>query len=266
MRPAPLFALLAMLTCSLATPAAAAESVPVVGEHQTFTQRRTIRNPHDRAIRIGEIESSCTCNRIELGERFLLPLAETTLDFETDNDNNSGRRHHKVWLFPTHAKLTPIIEIIEWDVQPNIAVDLVQRGALDQRPEQLVYRDVYSYTSWLKPDEIAQRLSPSGADSKRVRLWSPPASRPGVDALHIEGIDYDGDIFAFKHKALDNDSILLLIHAAETAPTVPPGNYTQTVTVRTNHPHKPSFELTLNIAIDPKAHEPGSQDPWAYLR
>jgi hypothetical protein len=237
-----------------------------IPEHQRYEKVLSVRNPHDRALRIEHQESSCSCDTLELGDRFLLPLQETTLTVAVTNDRLSGDRLHKVWFYPSNPNLTPIIVELGWHIVPNVSVDLLPgHAASTDRPTEANLRDVYAYTVWVRPDQAAQRMALLGPDARIIRLGSPAESRP-QGGLSIERIEYAGALWRFETRRIDEGCTLLLATAAEGIAGVGAGSWSEPVVVHTNHPHKPRIELTFHTALDPQAHAEGAADPWAKFR
>lgn len=244
----------------------AAAELENIAEHQRYERVIPVRNPYDRALRVEHQESSCSCDTLELADRFLLPFQETTLTVSVKNDRLSGDRLHKVWFYPSNPNLPPIIVELGWRIIPDVSVDLLPGHAqTTDRPAEADRRDVYAYTAWVRPDQAAQRMAMLGPDGKIIRLGSPPESRPD-GGLSIDRIEYSGPIWRFETRKIDDGCTLLLATGAEGVAAVAPGSYSETVVIHTNHPRKPRIELVFHTALDPQAHGEGAADPWAKLR
>lgn len=234
---------------------ASREQAPLYRESQPFTATITVRNPYQRAVRIGKIDTTCHCSKLELGSRFLIPGETTTLEVASENVRRSGPQQVRVSLFTTDPDLEPIEVWCWWNVRPAVTVDRVPDGAQPlERPEDARFRDVYRFVPFERPDE-PQRLR------RRIRLASPPEEAP-PGGLRVEGIDYPGTLWAFDTRVLDNGAILLTARSRDEVGPLPVGEFNEDVVVRTNHPDKREIKLRFETRIDPKA---GGQtrDPMA---
>ncbi|HAT10308.1 MAG TPA: hypothetical protein DCS97_06890, partial [Planctomycetes bacterium] len=81
---------------------------PEVREAERFSARIIVRNPYQRAVRIVRLDTTCSCSKLELASRFLIPGETTTLDIESDNWRRSGPQQIRVSLFLSDPDLEPI--------------------------------------------------------------------------------------------------------------------------------------------------------------
>lgn len=231
-----------------------------VFEHQPLRVELPVVNQHDRAVRVEQIERTCACSDPVLGSHFLLPHERTTMSVEFDNRDRSGPQSTRFMLMLTDPDLEFLEVTAAWTVIPDIAVDLLPvEGPFDQRPTDLRLRDRNSPLVWVKPDE--------GSTLRRdFRLWSPPESRPGVSALEITRIDYAGTIWSFQTRKQSDQAWLVLARARDPQAVLTEGRFEETVTVHTNHPHKPKVLLYFKTAVDSQAGKQGAPDPWGKYR
>lgn len=222
---------------------ASAEVAPEFREGGRFSARITVQNPYQRAVRIARLDTTCSCSKLDLASRFLIPGETTTLELESDNLRRSGPQQVRVSLFLSDPDLEPIEVWCWWKVREAISVDAVPPGlpALD-RPVDSAWRDVYRFVAHERPDE-PQRLR------KRIRLASPPTETP-PGGLRVEGIDYPGTLWSFVPRTLENGAILITATARDQQGPLPEGNVSETVVIRTNHPDKPRIELHFETLID----------------
>lgn len=246
--------LLALLVCACLLPAAevvnanvaAAELAPTVREGQDFTARITVRNPYQRAVKIARIDTTCSCSKLDLAGRFLIPGETTTLDVAVASAKRSGPQQIRVSLFVSDPDLEPIEVWCWWKVREAVAVDAIPPGAQPlERPADVAWRDIYRFVAHERPDE-PQRLR------KRIRLASPAEETP-PGGLRVEGIDYPGTLWAFTTAAQENGSILITATARDQQGPLPTGLHQETVVIRTNHPGKPRIELHFEALLDLKA-------------
>jgi hypothetical protein len=229
--------------------AASRDTAPVFREAVPFSAVITVKNTYDRAVRIGSIDTTCSCSKLELAGRFLLPGETTTLAVAADNIRRSGPQQTRVSLFLTDPDLDPIEVYCWWQVIPAITVDAIAPGQDPaERPADIAWRDIYRYVAHERPDE-PQRFR------KRIRLQSPPGELP-EGGLRILGIDYAGTFWAFDHRTLDNGAVLLTASSRDQQGPLPVGSLKETVVVRTNHPDKPAITLHLEAYVDPDAGRP----------
>lgn len=225
---------------------ASPELAPLLRENEPFHALVTVRNPYPRAVRITEIDSTCACSKLELASRFLIPGETTTLEIHTDNLRRSGLQRLRVSLFVSDPELEPIEVWCWWRVREIIAVDALPPGApTDARPAEAAWRDVYRFVAHERPDE-PQRLR------RRIRLSCPPEETP-PEGLAIERIDYDGQVWQFRPQTLDRHSVLILATARDAQSPLPEGQYSETVTIVTNHPDKRDIVLHFETIIDRQA-------------
>jgi hypothetical protein len=220
---------------------------PVLREVEPFLARITVRNPHDRAVKIKLLDPTCKCATLDITDRFLLPKATTTLTVAVDNLNRSGTVRVGVSLYLTDPDLEAIEVEAFWQVRPCVQVDAIGAG-MDplKRPEDRAWHDIYRYVTKVRPDE-PNRLR------KRLRVSSPEGEVP-EGGLKILGIDYPGTLWRFTPTAQADGSFLITATAqgGEDA-TLPLGEYLEKVVVRTNHPAKPTFTLEFNTLVSKDA-------------
>ena len=226
--------------------APSAEQAPTFREAEHFRAVITVRNPYQRAIRIDKLDTTCSCSKLEIASKFLIPGETTTLEVGSENTRRSGPQQVRVSLFLTDPDLEPIEVYCWWKVLPAVTVDAVPPGtpAID-RPEDNAWRDIYRFIAHERPDE-PQRLR------KRIRLGSPPESAP-PGGLRVEGIDYVGTLWAFATRPLEGGAILITATARDQQGPLPAGRHEEKVVVRTNHPDKPRIELHFDVLLDTKA-------------
>ena len=160
---------------------------------------------------------------------------------QVSNERSSGLRKYKVWLYVTDPELEAIEIISQWIVAPDVAVDLITADH-SKRPDNHKYRDIYRYISNVKPDE-AKRLK------KYVRLSTPDELEGGFQVTP----HYDGKIWDFSIKTLDSKTVLLIAKARDTTQDMEVGLFQETVTLKTNQPHKSEFTLQFFTNVDPNA-------------
>ncbi|GDY14308.1 hypothetical protein LBMAG53_31860 [Planctomycetota bacterium] len=223
------------------------EAAPLCRETEPFVADLTVRNPHDVAAKVERLDSSCTCTKREIAEKFLLPKGATTLHITVDNANRSGPREIGVTIFFTDPTLEPIEAKCWWTVRPLVAVDSLpvdQRDTL-KRPEKRAWHDIYRYVAHERPDE-PQRLR------KRIRVSSPPEETP-PGGLAVLGIESTSAIWQFTSTRQNDGSWLVAGSAKPELSPLPIGEFEDTVTIRTNQPAKARIDLRFETAIDPKA-------------
>lgn len=242
-----------LLSCLLALPfvghalenrnVADPAQAPVLREVQPFLAHITVRNPHDRAVKIKLLDPTCKCATLEIADRFLLPKATTTLTVAVDNANRSGPVRVGVTLYLTDPDLESIEVEAFWQVRACVQVDALGAG-MDplKRPDDRAWQDIYRYVTKVRPDE-PNRLR------KRARVSCPPEEVP-ADGLKILGIDYPGTLWRFTPTAQADGSWLITGSAqgGEDA-TLPLGEFHEKVTVRTNHPDKPTLTLEFSTLV-----------------
>jgi hypothetical protein len=226
------------------------EMAPILVEHVPFAATITVRNPNDRAVRVERLDASCTCMRLELAERFLLPHQASTLTLQIDNANRSGPQRMGVTIYFTDPEMEPIEVTAWWHVTPDVAVDAISPLADPaQRPADIAWRDVYKYVEHERPDEL-HRLS------KRVRVSS------AVPGFEILGIDYPGAVWTFTPTRLAEGVWLVTAKAQDPAGTLPPKTYDEHMVIRTNHPKKAKITLQFVAVISTEAGR-AAIDPMA---
>lgn len=236
---------------------ASREQAPVITEGKPFQALITVRNPYQRAVHISKIDSTCSCTKLDLAGRFLIPGETTTLAVEVATAMRSGPQQIRTSLFTSDPELEAIEVYAWWTVRPTVAVDAIPPGQpAIERPEDVAWRDVYRFVVHERPDE-PKRLR------KRIRLESPPEEAP-PGGLAIEGIDYPGTLWAFETKRQDNGSWLVTATARDQQGPLPEGKSSETAVVRTNHPAKPRIELRFDAFIDKEAGRE-AQDPLREL-
>lgn len=211
---------------------------PVLEEGVPFTEHITVRNPHQRAVKITQIDSTCTCTRLTLHPELILPGGTAVLDVAIDTANRSGRQEIQVSLFASDPELAPIEVPLRWDVHAAVTVDVIRPGTEPKpRPDDRAWLDVYKYVSRERPDEL-HRLR------KRIRVAS---DLPG---FRVEGVDYTGSVWAFTSVDLGDGVWLLSGKARDKDAAVAEQAYEEQVVIRTNHPQKPKIPLIWITVID----------------
>ena len=210
---------------------------PTVSEDQPIQADITVRNPNDFAVRVERVEANCTCTRLDLPERFLLPKATTVLHAAVDSANRSGYQQMGVSIFLTDPDSELISVALRWHVAPLVTVDALPPGYDPKtgRPADRAWRDVYRYTAQVRPDELNRMR-------KRLLVRGNPATDP-PGGLRILGIDYPGTLWAFTSEDLGNGSWLIRAAAKNETAEGPLGTSDERVVVRTNQPRKPTFTL-----------------------
>jgi hypothetical protein len=219
---------------------------PEIREAGRFSARITVRNPYQRAVRVARLDTTCSCSKLDLASRFLIPGETTTLEVESDNWRRSGPQQVRISLFLTDPDLEPIEVWCWWTAREAVSVDAVPPGtpALD-RPADSAWRDIYRFVAHERPDE-PQKLR------KRIRLGCPPSETP-PGGLRLEGIDYPGTLWVFASRTLENGAILVTASARDQQGPLPEGDFKETVVLRTNHPDKPRIELRFEALINLQA-------------
>ncbi len=226
------------------------ETAPAFAEHQPFSATITVRNPHDRAVKVDRLDASCTCMQLDLAERFILPHEATTLTITVDNANRSGPQRMGVSVYFTDPELEAVDVVAWWKVSEDVAVDAIAPLADPAvRPDDIAWRDVYKFVDHERPDELARLL-------KRIRISSP---LPGLDLL---GIDYAGSVWAFAPVKQADGSWLVTATAKDPAAVLPEKTYDEKIVIRTNHPRKPSISIQMVAIIDRNAGR-AAVDPMA---
>lgn len=245
-----------LLLCLLSFSALPGAVIPELPEHMPFTDTMTVTNPYARAVRIGVIDTSCSCDRLEIADRFLIPGETTTLSVHVDNSNRSGPASHRFWLYVTDSAYPPITLEAHWQVIPDVAVDVIPPNApLDERPDQ-AYRDIYQLISSIRPDE-PHRLR------KVLRVWS-PAELP--DGLQIAVEQEPDTLWEVTTRRQDDHSLLVIARGRDDLEDLAKGAYSETITLVTNHPHKQRIELQFNTASDTEAGRLEGDNPFEALR
>ncbi len=250
---------LLLLLCLVLAPVAAVvvenrnvqgpEQAPTLRENEPFVANVTVRNPHDRAVKVKLLDPTCTCATLQIADPFLLPKATTTLTIAVDNRNRSGLIRVGVSIYLTDPDLESIEVEVHWRVRPSIQVDAIGPG-MDPliRPEDRAWQDIYRYVTKVRPDE-PNRLR------KRLRLSCPPEELP-TGGLQILGIDYPGTLWRFTPTAQADGSYLITATAqGGDEAALPLGDHKEKVVVRTNHPDKPKVELDFHTHVSKDAGE-----------
>ena len=99
-----------------------ASQAPVLRENQPFVAQITVRNPHDRAVKVKLLDPTCSCATLEIADKFLLPKGTTTLNIAVDNLNRSGPLRVGISIYLTDAELEAIEVETFWQVRPTVQV------------------------------------------------------------------------------------------------------------------------------------------------
>ena len=227
------------------------DTAPVYAEHTPFATTVTIRNPHDRAVRIERLDASCSCMHLAAAETFILPHQSTSMAISVDNSNRSGPQRMGVTVYLSDPDLEAIDIQVWWSVVADITVDAIAPRAETTlgRPSDIAWRDIYKFVANERPDE-AQRLL------KRLRLASPQAD------FAVLGIDYAGAVWAFAPLKQSDGSWLITASAKDPHAELAEKLYDETVTIRTNNPFKSAVKLQFIANITRKAGSAGF-DPLA---
>lgn len=222
------------------------DSAPVFREVVPFSAVITVQNPYDRAVKVARLDTTCSCSKLELATRFLLPGEKTTLAIGASNLRRSGKQQVRVSLFLSDPDFDPIEVWARWHVRPAVAVDLIEAGRPSlERPADDAWRDIYRLVADERPDE-PKRLR------KRIRLSCPPEESP-PGGLRVEGIDYAGSLWRFETRQQENGSILVVATSADQQGPLKEGEYAESFTIRTNHPDKPRIEMRIDARISKDA-------------
>lgn len=248
MRTLPLiaFCLIAAATAVEFSNAPDAAAAPWVAEHEVFSVSIPVRNPHDRAIKVERLDSTCECSRLEIVDRFILPGASSVLHLASANRNRSGEQQVAVSIYVTDPELEAIEVVARWNVRAAVQVDAIGPG-MDptKRPEDRAWQDIYRFVAKERPDELA-RLR------KRIRLSCPAGTAP-VGGLKLSGVDYSGALWKFTPSDLADGSILITATARNPEDEMKEGTYDEKVILRTNHPNKPEITVRFMVLLDRKA-------------
>lgn len=227
---------------NVATP----EMAPALPERTSFSAHITVRNPHDRAVKVERLDASCTCMHLTLAEHFLLPHQATTLDITVDDTNRSGPQHMGVSIYFTDDELEPIEVQCWWSVIPDVAVDaLSPKADPTARPAEIAWRDIYKFVAHERPDEL-NRLN------KRLRLSSAADVQP-VGGLEILGLEYTGPVWQFTPTKQVDGSWVITAVAKDPNRELAENTYDEKLIIRTNHPHKPTISVQFIAIISKKA-------------
>jgi len=223
-------------------------SAPWIRESTPFAVDITVRNPHDRAVKVTQLDTTCVCSRLELDERFLLPGASTVLHIVADNHNRSGPQHVGVSLYVSDPEFEPLEVVARWNTRAAVQVDAIPPNADTlQRPADAAWQDVYRYVAKERPDDL-NRLR------KRIRLSCPEGEVP-AGGLKLNSIDYSGTLWKFVPTTQTDGSILITATARDTDAEVKEGTYDEKVVLHTNHPDKAVIPLRFMVVINRKAGE-----------
>jgi hypothetical protein len=222
--------------------AASFDDAPTVRETAMFQAAIVVRNPYDRAVRVKQLDASCSCATLEIHDHFILPNATTVLDVAVKCANRSGNQGVHVSVYVTDPEFEPIEVDARWKVQACVQVDAVPPGAdAKVRPADTSWQDIYRYVAQERPDE-PNRLR------KRIRLSCPPEETP-AGGLKVAAIDYDGKLWQFSAIEQEGGSILILAKAKEGLDPLPEGEFHEQAVVHTNHPDKPTITLRFESLI-----------------
>jgi hypothetical protein len=211
---------------------------PVYDETAPLTDRITVRNRQSRAVKIAQIDSTCTCTTLELRPRLIPPDGTATLEVAIDNRNRSGLQEIQVSLFASDPQQDPIEVPLRWSVRPAVTVDAIRPNTdPQQRPDDRAWLDVYKYVARERPDEL-HRLR------KRVRVAS---DLPG---FQVQGVEYAGTLWAFSLQQLRDGVWLVTGKARDPEAQAAETTYDEQVVLRTNHPQKSAIPLTWITVID----------------
>ncbi len=234
------------ILCLVVLAGSATPAADIIPEHLPYRTTLTITNPYARAVNVQQVDSTCTCSELVIGDRFLLPGGSTTLAATVDNRNHSGDQRIGISVYLTDPAYEPIEAELRWTVQAAVLVDGVPPGADPRnRPADRAWQDVYRYVANERPDE-PQRLR------KRIRIAAPAESTPSGGLL-VTAIDYRGSIWDWTSERLDTNVWLISGAAKPGLTALPIGTHDEAVVIRTNHPHKPTIELSVIAVIDPQA-------------
>ena len=201
-----------------------------------------VRNPYERAAKVKLLDPSCSCATLELSSSFILPHQTADLHIAVLNHDRSGPQHIGVSVFLTDPEFEPIEVNTYWTVRAAVQVDALPPAADPlARPADRAWQDIYQYVAKVRPDEL-NRLR------KRIRLSCPSEELP-AGGLKVLGIDYAGTLWRFVPTTQADGSILILASARDAHATVPEGELSEKVVVRTNHPDKQAIALTFLSVI-----------------
>lgn len=222
-------------------------AAPVVGESTPFRHVLTVRNPYDRAVRVDRLDTTCSCSKLVIKDKFLLPKGETTLEIEVANVNRSGPQSVGVSLFLTDPDFVPIETKFWWQVEADVQVDGIAGDEADtlKRPANRAWHDVYRYSAKVRPDEMHRLL-------KRIRLSSPAGKAP-EGGLKVLAIEYPGTVWKLTPLTQSDGSILITATAREPDADAKEGEFHETAIVRTNHPRKAAITLSFDVLISKQA-------------
>jgi hypothetical protein len=235
--------------------------IPTLIEGQPFSATLAFKNPYDRAFKITDIESDCSCTRMEASSRFLLPNEEATFYVVAPTNGTSDSQRMRFWLYASDPEYQPIIIECHWNIIPMVTVDRLPPGkeSVIERPEKKSgYRDLAIFLETLRPEEQAQL--------QKNLLISSPESQIPEGGLKITAVEYTGPIWSFTVREHDKGKVLLLARAKDPNTLLPVGIHEEKVIVKTNHPGKPTISLQFKTAVDPKANTEGFVDPFAKMR
>jgi hypothetical protein len=207
-----------------------------------FKAAIVVRNPYDRAVKVKQLDASCSCAQLEIHDHFILPNATTILDVSVKGANRSGNQGVHVSVYLTDPEFEPIEVDARWKVRACIQVDAVPPGADPKvRPADVSWQDIYRFMVMERPDE-PNRLR------KRIRLSCPDGELP-AGGLKVTGIVYDGKLWQFSATEQEGGSVLILAKAKDGLDPLPEGEYHEQAVVHTNHPDKPEITLRFESKI-----------------
>lgn len=219
------------------TNAVDAAHAPVVAESEIFHVRVTVQNPSDVAVRIDRLDATCTCAKLEVVNRFLLPHATTELVMEVDNRNRSAAQRIGVSLYLTDPDLDPVEVIVMWTVRAHVQVDSLATPTTDSLTRPVKgSQDIYRFPSKTRPDELHKLR-------KRIRLSCPEGEAP-EGGLQVTGIEYAGKLWQFTPTVQSDGSVLIEARGVADA-VVDERVHDEEVVVLTNHPKKPRIPLVF---------------------
>ncbi|TVR42612.1 MAG: hypothetical protein EA402_11405 [Planctomycetota bacterium] len=220
--------------------------ITTVQEGESFVAAIPIRNPNNRAGRIVRTDSTCVCNVLKTEHTFLLPGQETILHFDVANERTSGKASQIVWLYFSDPEFDPLEVRIRWNVEPTVTVDVLPPNQREMtRPEDPLWRDIGRLESIERPEDGRNLV-------KNLLLSTTPKQTP-EGGLEVKEVLYEGSIWTFTIRRLNDQQSLVLLRAADPEAVLPQGVFEETFTIRTNHPRKPEIVMELGTKIDPEA-------------
>lgn len=219
-----------------------AEHAPVLREVEPLVVAIPVRNPHDRAMKVKLLDPTCSCATLEIEPKFILPHEAATLRVAVVNKDRSGPQHVGVSVFLTDPDVDSIEVAVLWSVRACVQVDSIAPGQDPaSRPADRGWHDIYRYPAKVRPDEL-ERLK------KRIRLSCPEGEVP-AGGLKIDSIDYTGSLWRFVQVTQADGSVLITATARDPDKGIAEGEYTEAVTVHTNHPDKATIPLSFQVVV-----------------